>query len=113
MPTCLSFIIIYNVLVVIYYQDSYLKVPFTNLFSGGLDLIFMPGLAFSKNGARLGRGKGFYDNYLAKCKHSGCLPKTVALLFHEQLVDNVPTHDHDILVDNLIYPTIEEIHSLR
>ncbi|XP_005106709.1 5-formyltetrahydrofolate cyclo-ligase [Aplysia californica] len=77
--------------------------------SGGLDLIFMPGLAFTTQGARLGRGKGYYDQYLNKCDQSGCLPKTVALLFHEQLTENVPVLEHDKLVDSLIFPTQEEI----
>ncbi|EGD83456.1 hypothetical protein PTSG_12124 [Salpingoeca rosetta] len=35
--------------------------------AGGLDMIIVPGLAFSRDGGRLGRGKGYYDKYIQKC----------------------------------------------
>lgn len=33
-----------------------------------LDMIFVPLLAYDKNGYRVGYGKGFYDRYLAQCR---------------------------------------------
>ncbi|CAL8115294.1 unnamed protein product [Orchesella dallaii] len=70
------------------------------LASGGLDLILVPGLAFTKEGQRLGRGKGYYDMYLEKCKKCNlkCLV-TIGLAFEEQVVDFIPTHEHDVSVD--------------
>lgn len=44
--------------------------------SDNLDLIIVPGVAFDKTGSRLGRGKGYYDNYLSKAKHKFPLIKT-------------------------------------
>lgn len=32
-----------------------------------LDVVFVPLLAYDKNGHRIGYGKGFYDRFLAKC----------------------------------------------
>ncbi|XP_059145241.1 5-formyltetrahydrofolate cyclo-ligase-like isoform X2 [Physella acuta] len=82
-------------------------------YTGGLDLIFMPGLAFSRNGARLGRGKGYYDKYLQQCLQAGTHPKTVALIFKEQLVNHIPTLEHDKFVDQVIFPTSEEINAIK
>ncbi|XP_059145251.1 5-formyltetrahydrofolate cyclo-ligase-like isoform X3 [Physella acuta] len=82
-------------------------------YEGGLDLIFMPGLAFSRNGARLGRGKGYYDKYLQQCLQAGTHPKTVALIFKEQLVNHIPTLEHDKFVDQVIFPTSEEINAIK
>ena len=71
-------------------------------FVGGLDLIFVPGLAFTSAGARLGRGKGYYDTYLARCRDSGFEPRTVALCYNQQLVDFVPVDEHDHLVQQVL-----------
>ena len=71
----------------------------------------MPGLAFTTTGTRLGRGKGFYDKYLADLKHHGNVPRTMALLYLEQLVDHVPNTEQDVPIDELIFPTESEINS--
>ena len=33
-----------------------------------IDVVFVPLLAYDKQGNRVGYGKGFYDNFLSKCK---------------------------------------------
>lgn len=35
---------------------------------GDIDMVFVPLLAFDKNGCRVGYGKGFYDKWLAGCR---------------------------------------------
>ena len=56
-----------------------------------LDMIIVPGVAFDRQGNRLGRGKGFYDRFLAQT-HA----VTIAVCFDCQLVDHIPTEPHDL-----------------
>jgi 5-formyltetrahydrofolate cyclo-ligase len=63
------------------------------------DLILVPGLAFTPDGARLGRGRGFYDRALAS------LPpgvEKVGVSFHCRLLDQIPTGSHDARVDAVL-----------
>ncbi|XP_046392065.1 5-formyltetrahydrofolate cyclo-ligase-like [Ischnura elegans] len=75
------------------------------LDAGRLDLILLPGLGFTSTGKRLGRGKGYYDEYLVR---SAALldnsPYTIALAFSEQLVEDIPMTDKDVCVDEVISP---------
>ncbi|KAI8922555.1 hypothetical protein DFJ77DRAFT_436847 [Powellomyces hirtus] len=67
----------------------------------GLDLIIVPGLAFDKEGWRLGHGKGYYDRYFAKVAERSALsgkalPTTIALALSAQIVDEpLPREDFD------------------
>jgi 5-formyltetrahydrofolate cyclo-ligase len=59
-------------------------------------LIFVPGLAFTADGYRLGRGRGFYDRVLAT------LPPEilrVGVCFPDQIVADLPREPHDEQVD--------------
>ena len=72
-----------------------------------LDLMLIPGMAFTDDGKRLGRGKGYYDTYLSKAKNNlKEPPKTIALAFTQQIVENVPTDELDFLIDKVIYEKI-------
>ncbi|TNM90421.1 hypothetical protein fugu_002710 [Takifugu bimaculatus] len=80
------------------------------LATGGLDLILMPGLGFDRSGRRLGRGKGFYDNYLERCiTQSRGKPYTIAVAFKEQLCQEIPVDDHDMLIDEVLYEDDDHI----
>ena len=71
-----------------------------------LDIMLIPGMAFTENGERLGRGKGYYDTYLSKAKNNMQQPpKTIALAFKQQVVENIPTNELDFLIDKVIYDT--------
>lgn len=64
-----------------------------------IDLILVPGVAFTRGGHRCGRGGGFYDRLLAE------LPvRTMKLgvCFSEQLVDSLPLEAHDAAVDAVV-----------
>jgi len=61
------------------------------------DIIMVPGVAFSKKGDRMGQGKGFYDRYL---KESTAVK--VGLAYDEQILDELPTEEHDVPMDIII-----------
>ncbi len=67
-----------------------------------IEVMLVPGLAFDGKGNRLGRGKGFYDRYLAMRyalrihKIGVCLPY--------QFVDEVPCGPTDVAMDEVIHP---------
>lgn len=58
----------------------------------GIRLVLVPGLAFDADGRRLGRGKGYYDRFLAKLRRD---VRFVALAFECQMVERVPVESHD------------------
>ena len=59
-------------------------------------IIFIPGLAFTAGGQRLGRGRGYYDRLLATLPSSVL---RVGVCFPWQMVDAMPTELHDQSVD--------------
>jgi len=65
-----------------------------------IDLIVVPGIAYDKNNMRLGRGKGYYDRFLAR--HELSSTKTVGLAFRFQVVDFLPSDPHDRPVSMVI-----------
>lgn len=64
-----------------------------------IDLVVVPGLAFDARGNRLGRGRGFYDRFLA---HRDFRAVACALAFEEQFVDQVPREEGDVPVHMLV-----------
>lgn len=64
-----------------------------------IDLVIVPGLAFDPLGNRLGRGRGFFDHFLA---HRDFRAVACGLAFEEQFVEKVPAGPQDIPVDMLV-----------
>ncbi len=62
-------------------------------------LVLMPGLAFTKQGDRMGYGGGFYDRFLAEEPDH----PTLALCYDFQMVDSLPTEEFDIPVDTVLW----------
>lgn len=62
-------------------------------------LVLVPGLAFDREGYRLGYGGGFYDRFLAKEPNH----PTIALCYDFQLVSNFQTDPHDIPVSIVLH----------
>jgi len=65
-----------------------------------LDLIFVPGIGFTFAGARLGRGKGYYDRLLSTISGIRC-----GVAFDWQIVAELPTETHDIRLDCVVTPS--------
>ena len=64
-----------------------------------IDLVIVPGLGFDEQGNRLGRGRGFYDRFLA---HPENRAVKCAVAFEEQLCPEVPCDPLDVRVDMLV-----------
>ncbi|MDD4363003.1 MAG: 5-formyltetrahydrofolate cyclo-ligase [Atribacterota bacterium] len=64
-----------------------------------LDLVIIPGVAFTRQGYRLGRGGGYYDRFLSKLVQKTC---KIALSFDFQIIEKIPVEKHDIAVDYII-----------
>lgn len=61
-----------------------------------LDMILVPGVAFTREGKRLGRGKGIYDRLLA-----GTTARKIGICFECQLVDDLPLEATDVRMDEV------------
>ncbi len=58
-----------------------------------VDVVIVPGLAFTSAGDRLGQGGGWYDRFLPQIR-ADCV--TIGVGFGPQLVAALPTEPHDV-----------------
>jgi 5-formyltetrahydrofolate cyclo-ligase len=65
--------------------------------SSRIDLMIVPGLAYTREGYRLGFGGGYYDRYLQNYRG-----KTISLAFSNQFVPQLLVEEHDIPVSEII-----------
>lgn len=66
---------------------------------GTVDFILLPGVAFTRKGARLGYGGGYYDKLLARMPHR---PTLVAGAFALQVVQEIPLESTDHKIEWLV-----------
>ena len=66
-----------------------------------MDIILVPGVVFDRFGYRIGYGGGYYDRYVLNYKKG----KLMSLLFDDQIVNRVPSEEHDCPVDIIVTPT--------
>jgi 5-formyltetrahydrofolate cyclo-ligase len=69
---------------------------------GAADIVVVPALAVARDGARLGRGRGYYDRALRYARPDAVL---VAVVFDDELVDELPTEAHDQRVTAVVTPS--------
>jgi 5-formyltetrahydrofolate cyclo-ligase len=91
-----------------YHQSSdFVRGPFGAREPSGGELVsrelasavLVPGLAFDRDGARLGRGGGFYDRLL---EDSLLRAPRIGVCFACQMVERVPEEPHDAKVDAIV-----------
>lgn len=64
-----------------------------------LDVVVVPGVAFDRQGGRLGNGAGYYDRLLARVRRDCWL---VGIGYESQLLPCVEKEAHDVLMDVVI-----------
>lgn len=64
-----------------------------------IDLFVVPGLGFTNEGKRLGRGGGYYDATLRAASERA---RRVGLAFAEQVVSGIPTTPEDVDMDLVV-----------
>lgn len=61
------------------------------------DCCIIPGLSFSRDGKRIGYGKGYYDKYLKDYKNI-----KIGICYSDMLNDNIPVDENDVFMDVII-----------
>jgi 5-formyltetrahydrofolate cyclo-ligase len=64
-----------------------------------MDLVVVPGVAFSRDGARMGNGQGYYDRLLQRVRPDCPL---IALAYECQLFDDLIVDAHDVFMDKVV-----------
>jgi len=78
-----------------------------------IDFAIVPGLAFDRQGGRIGKGAGYYDRYLRKCRAVKC-----GVCFDDMLIDRLPMGENDVPMDIVLtdkvlirFTKMEETHA--
>lgn len=75
-----------------------------------LDMVIVPGLAFDRNGCRLGYGEGYYDRIFGDFKGDAAL---VGLAYSFQLVELLPAEEHDVKMHIIVTESGIKYRSLK
>lgn len=74
--------------------------------AGKIDLFIVPGIAFDRNGSRIGYGMGYFDRFLSEASSP-----IIALAFDFQLTEHIESEPNDIKMHKII--TEKEIINCR
>lgn len=75
--------------------------PDTEAWTGSIDLILVPGVAFGTDRFRLGRGGGYYDRFLKFYEHT----MKIGVCYDFQLHEDLPSQFFDIQMDRVVTPS--------
>lgn len=70
-----------------------------------IDVVLVPGRAFTRRGIRLGRGNGGYDRWMHEQRIRNLKTRYLGVCFDCQIVQEMPTEAHDERVDTVISAT--------
>lgn len=76
----------------IYEPKEIISVP-----TSDIDVVLVPGIAFTKQGDRLGFGKGYYDRFLNEFNGT-----KIGIGYSFQITQNIPVSEHDIRMDMIV-----------
>ena len=63
-----------------------------------LSIAIVPGMAFDRQGHRLGRGKGYYDRFLSQIPNI----YKIGVCFPFQMLESIPSESTDVVMDEVI-----------
>lgn len=69
-----------------------------------VDLVLVPGIAFTAEGLRLGRGNGGYDRWLKELRQVNDHARVWGVAFDRQILHSLPMEAHDVPLDGVITP---------
>jgi len=72
--------------------------PDTRPFLSSIDVAFIPGIVFGKDGHRIGYGKRYFDMFLFRTN----ILKTMGICFDFQIVDKIPHTEEDFPLNTVI-----------
>lgn len=65
-----------------------------------IEVMIVPAVGFTREGTRMGRGRGYYDRYLGAAEAAHIYK--IGTCFACQLVDELPTEPHDVAMDRVV-----------
>lgn len=69
-----------------------------------IDIVIVPGRAFTKDGVRMGRGNGGYDIWIRAQRKRNPLTRFIGICFDSQILQEIPIEEHDERVDRVVTP---------
>lgn len=72
--------------------------PDTDAYMGTIDVVFVPGVVFDKNGFRIGYGKGYFDRFLSHVNYK----RAVGVAYDFQVEESIPHTASDFPCDLIV-----------